>query len=191
VTDALKKLSPVRLPDETWSALERAYRTPPRHYHTLEHILEVAQTWASLEWKEPAETFLAVLFHDAVYVVGQPDNEGQSAQLCEQLTVRHPRAAELIRLTARHGHLSPKDVDEEAAHFLDCDMAILGSDPERFARYEQQIAREYLPVVGEEAYQLGRRRFLEGLLARERIFLSEHFHQKLDAAARRNLRGAL
>jgi predicted metal-dependent HD superfamily phosphohydrolase len=40
-------------------------------------------------------------------------------------------------------------------------------------------------------FQFNRRRFLRGLLARERIFLSPWFHQHLDAAARANLKRVL
>ena len=40
---------------------------------------------------------------------------------------------ELILLTALHGGLQPAQVDRDAAQFLDCDMAILGSDPDTFA----------------------------------------------------------
>ena len=57
--------------------------------------------------------------------------------------------------------------------------------------HEQQIAHEYVPTVGADGYLLGRRRFLEGLLKRDRIFLSDDFHQRFDAQARANLRAAL
>ena len=40
-------------------------------------------------------------------------------------------------------------------------------------------------------YSLNRRRFLKALLARERIFLSDFFHARLDTQARRNLRRAV
>ena len=191
MTSALKSLSPEPLAPDIWAAIEQAYVTPPRAYHTLEHVLDVAQHWGRLRWNQPRDTFLAVLFHDAIYQVGHHDNEERSALLCEKLCGRHPRARDLILLTARHGHLEPKDVDDEAARFLDCDMAILGSDSEKFARYQQQIAQEYVPVIGKDAYELGRRKFLEALLARDRIFLSDVFHRRFDDAARRNLAGAL
>ncbi len=181
-------MAPVDVP---WSALEQAYTDPPRVYHDLSHVLDVARTWSRETWRQPAETFLAVLFHDAVYVVGNADNEVKSADLCDALCGPNPRVRQLIELTARHGKLSPQDVDDEAARFLDCDMAILGASPERFALYEQQIAAEYQPLIGQEAYAKGRRAFLQRLLASPRIFLSDAFHGRLDAQARANLRRAL
>ncbi|MBL8950718.1 MAG: hypothetical protein JNK82_08075 [Myxococcaceae bacterium] len=183
--DVLKSLSAVAGVD--WAALERAYATPPRAYHTLEHVLEVARHWAQETWAQPEQTFRAVLFHDAVYVAGRSDNEQKSADLSGD----DPRVRELILLTAKHGRLKPGDVDEEAAKFLDCDMAILGAEPDAFALYQQQIAREYEPVVGHDAYVVGRAKFLRGLLEKERIFLSDRFHARLDARARDNLRRAL
>jgi len=183
--EELKLLSPGVEVD--WAMLERAYATPPRAYHTLEHVLEVARCWAQETWQQPRQTFLAVLFHDAVYVVGRSDNEQRSAEL----SGADPRVRELILLTAKHGRLTPADVDPEAAKFLDCDMAILGADTAAFDRYQAQIALEYEPVIGAEAYAAGRRKFLESVLQKERIFLSEAFHARLDAPARSNLRRAL
>jgi predicted metal-dependent HD superfamily phosphohydrolase len=145
-------------------------------------------------WQHPDEVYLAILFHDAIYVAGAKDNEARSAELAREAIARYAlavdvaRVEELILLTARHGTLSPSDVDEEAALFLDCDMAILGSDS--FARYDAQIAEEY-SAIPRELYLAGRRRFLEKLLTVERIYLSDHFHALLDARARENLRDAL
>jgi predicted metal-dependent HD superfamily phosphohydrolase len=184
------------------AAIHQAYRTPTRAYHAWSHIEEVEQWYQEVSkgpgWKQPREVFLAVLMHDAVYVAGRKDNEAKSAQLATHLVGKHipnqqldtDRVAELILLTARHGALSPKDVDADAAHFLDCDMAILGSAPEVFDRYDAAIREEYWEVPS-VLYALGRRRFLTRLLAAPRIFLSDYFHNRLDAAARANLRRVL
>jgi predicted metal-dependent HD superfamily phosphohydrolase len=40
-------------------------------------------------------------------------------------------------------------------------------------------------------FAINRKRFLKGLLGRERIFLSDFFHDRLDAQARSNLRRAI
>lgn len=189
------------LTDALWAKVVEAHAEPPRSYHTIDHVLEVAQRYREVSrdvgWFHPAEVFAAVLFHDAIYVAGRSDNEARSAALAAGLLASHapainaPRVAELISLTARHGQLAPGDVDHEAALFLDCDMAILGAEPERFAAYERGIAAEYLPVAGEAGYRAGRRAFLQRLAAMPRIFLSDYFHQRLDAAARANLATAL
>ena len=150
-------------------------------------------------WMQPGEALLAVLFHDAVYEAGKSDNEARSAQLAReaiaqwlpQARIDAERVAALVLATARHGKLRPHEVDADAALFLDCDMAILGSEPARFDAYDQGIAREYRGRVPGWLFQFNRRRFLRGLLERERIFLSPFFHARLDAPARANLRRAL
>ena len=100
------------------------------------------------------------------------------------------RVEQLILLTARHGELAPDDVDAEAALFLDCDMAILAAPEPVFSAYDCGVAEEYKGVVPGFLYRACRR-FLQGLLRAPRIFLSEFFHQRLDSAARDNLRRQL
>jgi len=191
------------LPPGLWSELADAYGNPPRHYHTFDHAAAVAGCWREVHdaglWRQPAETWLAALYHDAVYQPGAADNETRSAALARAAiarwlpgqTVDAVRVAELIELTAAHGRLTPEQVDEDAALLLDCDMAILGAEPAAFDAYDRAIAAEHAAAIPPDAYRAGRRRFLEGLLARERIYLSNHFHERLDAAARANLRRAL
>ena len=180
------------------AALQLAYRTPPRAYHAWSHVEDVEQWYQEVikgpGWKKPREVFIAILFHDAVYVAGRKDNEEKSAALALELIGKHlanqqvdtARVANLILLTARHGALTPSDVDPEAALFLDCDMAILGAAPEVFDRYDAMIREEY-SAVPSVLYSLGRRRFLSRLLGSPRIFLSDYFHARLDAAARANV----
>jgi predicted metal-dependent HD superfamily phosphohydrolase len=100
--------------------------------------------------------------------------------------------AALIELTAKHGTLSRADVpDEETRLFLDCDMAILGAETAAFDAYDRGIAAEYRGVVPGWLFAINRKRFLKGLLGRERIYLSDFFHARLDARARNNLRRAI
>jgi len=143
----------------------------------------------------PTRDFFSVLYHDAIYVAGRSDNEARSAEFaCRELTamaeVDLVEIKHLILLTAMHGKLSPIDISRDAALFLDCDMAILGSSRERFLAYEEAISREYaaLPL---HLFRAGRRRFIERLLHLPRIYLSEDFHARYDAQARANLNESL
>lgn len=199
---------PVELPAEQRAALEAAYATPVRAYHHMGHVQEVQRHYAEVAagpgWSQPGEVFLAVLYHDAIYQPGAADNEQRSAQLAiahlerflPEAGIDSQRVAALIRLTAGHGKLTPDDLatdpyPDDAAHFLDCDMAILGAAPPVFDAYDRAIAAEYRGTVPAWLFKLNRRRFLKGLLARERIYLSDFFHARLDAAARVNLRRAI
>src|SRR3546814_1856995 len=70
-TAAMSPVPPIKLPEEQFAALETAYAKPPRAYHDFNHVREVlrhhAEVAAGPGWAQPAETFLAVLYHDAVY----------------------------------------------------------------------------------------------------------------------------
>lgn len=194
---------PIVLPPELWAELEAAYATPPRAYHNFDHVREVLRHYGEVAagpgWKQPVEVALAVLYHDAIYQAGRRDNEARSAELAAAHIARYlpeagievRRVVELIDLTARHGQIDPSQVDEEAALFLDGDMAILGAPPEAFDAYDRGIASEYRGHVPGPLFRLNRRRFLKGLLKRERIYLSEFYHLRYDAAARNNLRRAI
>ncbi len=185
---------PFRLPDELVGELAAAYGEPHRAYHNASHIAEVL-TWfdrvaEDLGWLEPAEVYTAIVFHDAIYQPGAKDNEARSAAWARRsgLPVDVDRVAELVELTAKHGHVTTAEHD--TALFLDSDMAILGAAPDAFDAYDRAIAVEYQHVPP-DAYRAGRRAFLEGLLAMRRIYLSDYFHRRLDEHARANLRRAL
>lgn len=194
------EFTPITLAPEQWQALQQAYATPPRAYHHFGHVRAVLQHCQDVAdgpgWTRPTEVYLAALYHDAVYQTGRKDNEARSAALALQAIAQAPalaavdraRVEQLILLTARHGELGVADVDAEAALFLDCDMAILGAPAAVFDAYDRGVAEEYAGVVPGFLYRAGRRRFLQNLLRAPRIFLSDFFHQRLDADARANLR---
>jgi predicted metal-dependent HD superfamily phosphohydrolase len=192
--DALALSSP--LPKGLEAELRAAYASPPRAYHSFEHVLEVLGHFLRVPtWSDRDAVALAILFHDAVYVAGRADNEDESAKLAVRLLegtafeACSTRVAQLVRLTARHGSIARDDVDQDTALFLDCDMAILGAAPEAFDRYERAIGQEYA-AVPREAYRAGRARFLDKLLASPRIYLSSFFYKEREAQARANLERA-
>ena len=66
-----------------------------------------------------------------------------------------------------------------------------GAAPDVFDAYDRGIAAEYRGHVPGWLFRNRRRAFLKGLLARERIYLSDFFHERLDVQARSNLRRAI
>ncbi len=195
------------LPGEQLIALRQAYASPPRAYHHFGHVKDVLAHYRTVAegpgWHQPREVGLAVLYHDAIYVAGRRDNEAESARLAikhiadwwPHAGVDSSRVSDLILLTARHGALTAADfgddaIAEDSRRFLDCDMAILGSEPQTFAAYDRAIAEEYR-AVPRWLYGIKRRRFFRTLLASERIYLSDVFHDRYEARARDNLQAAL
>jgi predicted metal-dependent HD superfamily phosphohydrolase len=198
---------PLSLPAAQHASLCAAYGSPPRAYHHFGHVQDVLVHYRAVEsgpgWHHPNEVWLAVLYHDAVYVPGRSDNEAASARLAiehierwwPQSGIDAQRVADLILLTARHGALGIEDAGmgeagEDARLFLDCDMAILGASQEVFAAYDRAIADEY-SAVPRWLYRIKRRQFFKRLLASDTIFLSDFFRDRIETQARRNLQTAL
>lgn len=177
---------PLALPDPLVSELAAAYCEPHRAYHNLTHIADLLAWFDTLTWSQPAEVYVAILFHDAVYVPSAKDNEAHSAAWVRRsgLPVDLETVAHLIELTAAHGRLDHADGD--AALFLDCDMAIVGAAPEAYRRYAAAIRQEYA-AIPDAAYRTGRTAFLRSVAAKPRIFFTDYFHARLDAQARANI----
>lgn len=203
-TFALPDVLATAVTDDQLHALRLAYHTPQRAYHHVGHVAEVfAQYWRVVDgpdWHQPAEVGLAILYHDAIYDAGRSDNETRSAALAASEIARCMpdvgidvvRVVQLIELTARHGSVEsvdlPADADgDDSRLFLDCDMAILGADSAAFDAYDRGIAEEYRGRVPAWLFKRKRYAFLQSLLDRPRIYLSDYFHARLDATARRNL----
>ena len=197
--DLAKSLAPPRmvLPDAFLGELVAAYERPPRVYHTFEHAIAVAEEFDRVRrrvgWREPEPTYLAVLAHDAVYEPGRSgENERRSADLARDWAERYwpdagwgERAAFLVLQTAAH-YDWPVGEDLDLDLFLDCDLAILGAAEPVYDAYAAGIRAEFSPVVG-DAYEAGRRDFLESLSARRSLFRSDYFRERLDDQARRNV----
>jgi predicted metal-dependent HD superfamily phosphohydrolase len=186
--------APLVLPPDVEGTLAAAYAEPHRAYHTATHIHEVLHWYDAVcdqvGWREATDVYVAIVFHDAVYDPTRHDNEARSAQLARALVGASDFAVELILMTAKHGSIDPNTVDHDAAHFLDSDTAILGASAAVFDDYDAAIRVEHQHVP-DAAYRAGRGKFLRAMLARERIFFSDFFHQQLDARARENLTRAI
>jgi predicted metal-dependent HD superfamily phosphohydrolase len=172
----------------------RAYREPHRHYHTLDHVaalLALLARHAEAGADRDALT-LAILFHDVVYDPMQPDNEEASAARASErlagLGVRPQLVAKVGRyiLATRHGQPAEADGDADLALLLDLDLSILAAGADAYRAYAEAIRREYASVP-ERLYRPGRRRVLEGFLARERIYLTPRLAALWEQPARANL----
>jgi predicted metal-dependent HD superfamily phosphohydrolase len=180
--------------------LERAYTAPDRHYHNLAHIeamLALAHAHGGA-LSDPAAVEAAIWFHDAVYDTRRHDNEAKSAALATARLAglaspdRLGRIALMIEATAGHAmpNLSDDGARQDCALFLDMDLAIFGSVADEFAAYEAAVRREYA-WVPEPLWIEGRRKVVEGFLARPAIYASPQFHASHEAAARQNLARSL
>ncbi len=197
--------------DAIADAVFAAYSESHRAYHNLEHLTEL---FAALDVHLPAlehgrAVEMAVWFHDFVYstnVALYPFNEAWSAKaLFEQCRDKAPAllarmhdeimlACEFIVATKSHRIDSPRVLRDPAALqacklFLDADLSILASHPDRAARYDEEITQEWVQAgrgVPLETFRQGRAKALASFAARPQLYLSQEFAH-LDAPARMNL----
>lgn len=186
---------PMDTSEEMRQEIETAYGAPGRYYHNRNHLRRMMQDWNRLRshFSRPFEVSLAVYYHDFIYVPGESDNEEQSARIAHERlrgvnlqldAVR--RIASMIRATADHRETGDKDTDL----FLDMDMAVLAAESREYRMYTEAVRREYGRFT-EEAFRIGRRRFLLKLTGRPRIFITGEFQGEPEKRARRNIREEL
>jgi predicted metal-dependent HD superfamily phosphohydrolase len=180
--------------------LVAAYGDPGRHYHALGHITELLglldRHGRAIAERDAVE--LAIFFHDAVYAPLRADNEAASAALARErlgalgLDARLIARVEELVLATRHlepaggGAPGSGAGDPDLDQLVDLDLAILASPRPTYAAYARAIRAEYA-AVADDRYRAGRRRVLEGFLARGHIYRSPHLRALWEAAARANL----
>jgi predicted metal-dependent HD superfamily phosphohydrolase len=132
-----------------------------------------------------------------VYDPGKPGNEERSAALLAAAAdvmglapVTRDHAAAIVRATAHAAAGGAAAPDPDTAVALDIDLAVLGRPAAGFDRYEAAV-REEFGFLGETEWREGRRRLLQGFLARPRIYLTDRFSAAYEARARRNLQRSL
>lgn len=182
-------------PSGLFAELERRYREPQRHYHTLQHLEEC---FAALDGVRPhgadtAAIELAPWFHDAIYDVHRHDNEERSAawatSCLESAGVPQPsvdKVTALILATRHHA----AGADPEACLLVDVDLAILAAPPARFREYERQIRAEYAHVP-DDAFAHRRSEILKDFLRRPALFATPAGRARYEGQARINLSEAL
>lgn len=187
--------------NRTWSVLEfdpppgvgervlQAYSEPHRAYHTTQHLEECFAHLqdCSIQPLDQGCLELAIWFHDSIYDTHSGENEAQSAaQARRELGVLPASSLDRIEqliLVTQH-NAAPACPDQ--ALLLDIDLSVLGASKARFEEYETQIRQEY-DWVPEEAYRGARIQILQEFQARQPLFLTPHFRERLEAQAHRNL----
>jgi predicted metal-dependent HD superfamily phosphohydrolase len=178
-----------------FAELAARYAEPARHYHTLAHV---ADCLAELDRERaaadgPDEVEAALWLHDIVYDPRAGDNEAQSAGLAARMLgaagVAEPvrqRIGEFI-LATTHAAVPPAG---DAGLVCDADLAILGAEPARYARYVELIRQEFAWVPA-PLFRRRRAAVLARFLDRAAVYGTEPFRSRCEAAARRNLSAEL
>jgi len=177
-----ESLDRLGLPHAVTSAWIAQLSEPHRHYHTLAHVMHML---AHLPHAEASHEMIAAIWlHDIVYDPHAANNEEASAeQALRDLSasdIEAPLVATLIMGTKRH------EPGSDAQNLLnDLDLGIFGASRGDYARYSDQIRREY-GFVPDDIYRPNRALVLERFDAM-RIFRTPGFTER-EADAHANLR---
>jgi predicted metal-dependent HD superfamily phosphohydrolase len=180
------------LGETIFANLIKAYSGTARHYHNLHHLQHILNSLT--EVRESISNFpalqLCAWFHDYIYDPQAVDNEMESAIAAEKILSRLRINFDTLRLvqqiilsTRKH---EPFLEGTDNLIFLDVDLSILGTSADRYLAYSQAIRQEY-SYLSDRDYQQGRKQVLTQFLARERIYYTDYFYQKLESTARKNL----
>lgn len=191
-----------------WEEIRRAYGSPRRHYHGLEHL---EQLFAALDphlegSPQRAAIELAVFLHDFHYSVDPgeyPLNEERSAHALRRIRERMPEAdrrrmeengsfalAEKMILATKGHRAEEASLEGEERNacelFLDADLSILAESEEAVDAYDEGIAREFGFDHGSPDLEFARKRgeALRAFKDRGRVFRTEAFAEKEEAAKR-------
>jgi predicted metal-dependent HD superfamily phosphohydrolase len=168
-------------------------------YHDWAHVLNCVEQLRTLPIAAPRAAFVAILFHDAVYVAGAADNERRSASLAEEvLTARctlpdaELRSVHRMILATRDHHALGSLLTADEQTMLDVDLSILGAPWEEYAAYARGVRQEYVPAATTAGrFSLGRGQFLSEMLRRPHVFLTPEARRRWDDRARANMRREL
>ena len=170
------------------AAARAAYDSPGRFYHTWDHVLDCLEKLRGFADADGA-AFLALLFHDAVYVAGRDDNEAKSAALARRTLEPHLPPRELAdverMILATQHHALESDDDPRVAVVLDVDLSILGAPWPQYRAYADGVRREY--AMPPERFDAARAAFLSKLLQAPAIFHTAEGRARWEAAARENV----
>ncbi|OKH34509.1 hypothetical protein NIES2101_38900 [Calothrix sp. HK-06] len=178
--------------NQTFSEIATVYECQGRYYHNLKHIKEVLEIIDNLQSKYKIGESLqfAAWFHDIVYDTQAHNNEEKSAEyarnLLSLLNIPSSTVDKTCRLILTTKHHKPSEDDLESQILLDADLAILGSDPQRYREYMLGIRQEYA-WVKENEYNTKRSEVLQKFLQRARIFSTLELYQQLELIARNNI----
>jgi phosphopantetheine adenylyltransferase/predicted metal-dependent HD superfamily phosphohydrolase len=156
-----------------WSRLRDIHGLEPwRHYHNLRHVFELIA--AAREHYEdgsaPIELWMAIWFHDCVYIPRSATNEEDSVQVFEEFA-QHAEVPSQTYENVRKAILYSKShlkslneigVEEWIKVFLELDLSILASEDDRYSQYKAQIRSEY-SHFDDTRFRAGRKEFLEGI----------------------------
>ena len=179
---------------QTFNQIVESYSTPNRYYHNLEHIKHILKVIQSLELQTKSFDIktvkFAAWFHDIVYDTKAKDNEEKSAEyameILSSLSIPSDVIKNVKKLILQTKNHCASNTDFNAQVLLDADLAILGSNSDKYSKYTQAIRQEYIWVPKTE-YCTARKKILNNFLQRKNIYFTQFMQQTKEELARNNI----
>lgn len=185
--------------DKMFADIIQHYQEPHRHYHNDTHLKECFALFDDIKDKlhRPKLVALALFYHDVIYNPKSASNEADSSHFAQSALMGKLSADDVAVISdyilATKDHINTASNPRHAhdlAYLLDMDLAILGADFDRFTAYNAQIRQEYAWVF-KPIYHFKRRQVLQEFYAKQRLFLTDYFYQRLERRAKENLKRVL
>ena len=184
-----------RLIKTFWDEIKSSYSQSGRHYHNLSHLDNLLSELTPFkgEIQDWQVIIFSIAYHDIIYNTLRKDNEEKSAKvaferLSRLLATDQQRDKCFSQIIATKGHNISNDTDTNL--FTDADLAILGSENNKYKLYSEMIRKEY-KVYPDLVYKPGRRKVLEHFLKMRQIYKTISFRDKYEEQARVNLNNEL
>ena len=166
------------------------YAEPHRFYHTMEHIDAMMAQYEAVFGPITIAEYVAVLYHDIVYIPGSKTNEDDSITL---MYTHRPvfynavsndllESAKQIILDTKH-NAAPS---LSSTRVVDLDLMILGRDPNVYSTYIQNVRKEFA-AVSDDQWKAGRSAFLQSMIALPSIFRTPQMIALYEQQAQYNL----
>ena len=175
--------------------LETFYGETHRKYHTINHVnncLKELDVITDLNLIDKYNSMLigyAILFHDIIYNPKSDKNEEDSANVAyyilNQTAISKNDLNKIIEMIIATKHNKIYH-DININYLLDIDLSVLGYPEKEFLEYEEGIRYEY-SFVDDYTYRKERIKFLQGMLDRKNIYITDYFRNKYEGNAVRNI----
>lgn len=198
ITDAMVEFGADRSDlERKLQGLLSRYNERHRHHHTFEHIQEKFGELLEHqdEVSDPLVLGFADLYHDAFNDPFAPP--GRDEYLSSILAQDELEPVYGWRTAAKVGYFvaatathKERENESDLNFFLDTDLSVLGSEPERYDRYANNIAREYEDVVPVGVYIPSRISVLQKLSTRSLglgVYTTEVMREKYEHQAQENI----
>jgi len=172
------------------------YNESHRKYHTFKHIdnclneLDIIGRLKLIDEHNYALISYAILFHDIIYNPKSNKNEEDSVDIAlnyilNQTVIPKNDLNKIIEMIIATKHNKIYH-DININYLLDIDLSVLGYPEKEFLEYEEGIRYEY-SFVDDYTYRRERIKFLQGILDRKDIYITDYFRNKYEENAIKNI----